>query len=78
MFKKKILSCGLTGKFGFFHTKISILYGTIFSSGLNYKKKGSLILNIPIFSSSIKAVKTTKCSISIIFIPYLFCKNIIL
>ncbi|WP_433928021.1 succinate--CoA ligase subunit alpha [Candidatus Carsonella ruddii] len=77
MFKNKVLSCGLTGKFGFFHTKISILYGTLFSSGLNYKKKGSMLLNLPIFSSSIKAVKITKCKISIIFVPHLFCKNII-
>ncbi|AQU89535.1 succinate--CoA ligase subunit alpha [Candidatus Carsonella ruddii] len=78
MLNKKILSCGLTGKFGLFHTKISINYGTFFSCGLNYKKKGYLILNLPIFSSSIKAVKITKCKISIIFVPFLFCKNIIL
>ncbi|AFP84147.1 succinyl-CoA synthetase alpha subunit [Candidatus Carsonella ruddii HT isolate Thao2000] len=78
MLNNKILSCGLTGNFGFFHTKISILYGTNIVSGLNYKKKGSLYLNLPIFSSSYKSVKITKCKISIIFIPSYFCKNIII
>ncbi|AFP83967.1 succinyl-CoA synthetase subunit alpha [Candidatus Carsonella ruddii] len=74
----KILSCGLTGNFGYFHTKISILYGTKIVSGVNYKKKGHLCLNLPIYSSSFKSIKTTKCKISIIFIPSYYCKNIII
>lgn len=78
MFKKKILSCGVTGEFGYFHTKISIIYGTLFSCGINYKKKGSLCLNIPVFSTSFKSIKITKCYISILFIPSTFCKNIII
>ncbi|BFI90933.1 succinate--CoA ligase subunit alpha [Candidatus Carsonella ruddii] len=78
MLKSKILSCGITGSFGYFHTNISIKYGTNFVSGLNYKKKGFLTLNLPVFSSTLKSVKTTKCKISIIFIPSIFCKNIII
>ncbi|WP_432782721.1 succinate--CoA ligase subunit alpha [Candidatus Carsonella ruddii] len=78
MFNFKILSCGLTGNFGIFHTKISLKYGTKISCGLNYKKRGSTFLNLPIFSSSLKSLKITNCRISIIFIPSVFCKNIIL
>ncbi|MGP4128179.1 MAG: succinate--CoA ligase subunit alpha [Candidatus Carsonella ruddii] len=78
MFKNKILSCGITGNFGYFHTNVSIKYGTNFVSGLNYQKKGSICLNLPVFSSTLKSVKITKCKISIIFIPSIFCKNIII
>ncbi|MFI4913554.1 MAG: hypothetical protein ACH6QR_00960 [Candidatus Carsonella ruddii] len=78
MLNKKIVSCGLTGIFGYFHTNISIKYGTNFVCGINYKKKGSISLHLPIFSSSFKSIKITKCKISILFIPSLFCKKIII
>ncbi|MGK2916076.1 MAG: hypothetical protein ACSLEH_00545 [Candidatus Carsonella ruddii] len=78
MLNKKIVSCGLTGIFGYFHTNISIKFGTKFVCGINYKKKGSISLHLPVFSSSLKSIKITKCKISILFIPNFFCKKIII
>ncbi|AFP83585.1 succinyl-CoA synthetase subunit alpha [Candidatus Carsonella ruddii] len=78
MFNKNILCCGITGNFGKFHSKISINYGTKIVCGLNLYKNGGIIYSKPIFSSCIKSVKCCKCKISIIFIPNIYCKKLIL
>ncbi|BAF35130.1 succinyl-CoA synthetase alpha subunit [Candidatus Carsonella ruddii PV] len=78
MINNNILSYGITGKFGFQHTKVSINFGTKIKCGINNSKNGGIVFHIPIYSSAIKAVKSNNCKISVLYIPYFVCKKTIL
>ena len=67
--KKPIIVQGITGKFGTFHTRLMMQYGTNISAGVTPGKGGQQFDGIPIYDSVAEAVKKTGAKISIMFVP---------
>ena len=68
----KVITQGITGKTGQFHTKKCQEYANgknCFVAGVNPKKAGESIFNIPIFASVKDAAKETGATCSVIYVP---------
>ncbi|MBQ9235247.1 MAG: succinate--CoA ligase subunit alpha [Alphaproteobacteria bacterium] len=65
----KVLCQGLTGTQASFHIKRSLDYGTSVVAGVTPGKGGSLHLGLPVFGSVQEAVRETKASASIMYVP---------
>lgn len=65
----KVITQGITGKAGRFHTEQCIAYGTKFVGGVTPGKGGQEIFNIPIFDTVQEARDATGCDASMIFVP---------
>lgn len=65
----KLLTQGITGKAGEFHTKSCKEYGTNVVGGVTPGKGGEKLDGIPIFDSVSEAVKATGANASMIFVP---------
>ena len=68
----KVITQGITGKTGQFHTKKCLEYANgknCFVAGVNPKKAGESIFNIPIFASVKDAAKETGATCSVIYVP---------
>ncbi len=85
--KTKVIVQGITGKEGTFHTRAMIEYGTNIVGGVTPGKGGifysgneedSFIKQIPIFNTVADAVKKTKATASVIFVPASFAADAIL
>lgn len=70
--KKGVIVQGITGKFGSFHTKSMMEYGTNIVAGVVPGKGGKKFENIPIYQNVKEAVAATGAKISIIFVPAKF------
>jgi len=70
--KKGVIVQGITGKFGSFHTKSMMEYGTNIVAGVVPGKGGKKFENIPIYESVKEAVGATGAKISIVFVPAKF------
>lgn len=68
----KLITQGITGKAGLFHTKKCSEYGTDVVGGVNPKKGGTYIEGFPVFASVEEAVKETGANTSMIFVPAQF------
>ena len=65
----KVITQGITGKTGQFHTEKCIEYANgknCFVAGVNPKKAGESIFGVPIFSSVKDAAKETGATVSVI------------
>jgi len=74
----RIITQGITGKAGLFHTEQGLLYGSQFVGGVTPGKGGSSVLNLPIFDTVYEAKKATHCNATVIFVPAPFAADAIL
>ena len=68
----KVITQGITGKTGQFHTRMCRDYANgknCFVAGVNPKKAGENFEGIPIFASVKEASKNTGASVSVIYVP---------
>lgn len=67
--KTKVITQGITGKSGRFHTEQCIAYGTDFVGGVTPGKGGQQLFDRPIFDTVAEARAATQCDASLIFVP---------
>lgn len=68
----KVITQGITGKTGQFHTEKCIEYANgkhCFVAGVNPKKAGEKIFDIPIYASVKEAKEATGATVSVIYVP---------
>ncbi len=76
--KTKVITQGITGQAGKFHTEQCLLYGSQFVGGVTPGKGGQEIFGLPIFDTVEEAVKATKCDATMIFVPAPYAADAIL
>ena len=74
----KVITQGITGKAGSFHTEQGLEYGTKFVGGVTPGKGGQAILGLPIFDTVADAKTATGCDATMIFVPAPFAAEAIL
>lgn len=68
----KVITQGITGKTGQFHTEKCIEYANgknCFVAGVNSKKAGEKILDVPIYGTVKEAAAETGATVSVIYVP---------
>lgn len=76
--KTRVITQGITGKAGQFHTEQSIAYGSQFVGGVTPWKGGQTIFGLPIFDTVREAKEATDCDATMIFVPPPFAAEAIL
>ncbi len=71
----RIITQGITGKFGSYHTGISLKYGSCFVGGVTPGKGGQKVHGLPVFNTVKEAKNETGCNASVIFVPPNFAKD---
>lgn len=74
----KVITQGISGKSGRFHTEQGLLYGSRFVGGVTPGKGGQEILGLPVFDTVYEAKKVTGCDATVIFVPPPFAADAIL
>lgn len=74
----KIITQGLTGKAGSFHTEQGLKYGSKFVGGVTPKKGGTEHLGLPVFNTVADAVDAVQPDATLIFVPPPFAASAIL
>lgn len=74
----RVITQGITGKAGRFHTEQCKNYGSNFVGGVTPGKGGEEVLGLPVFDTVHEAVQETKANASMIFVPPPFAKDAIL
>ncbi len=65
----RVLTQGMTGKAGSFHTKACRDYGTQMVAGVGPGKKGQEFEGIPLYDTVIDAKQATGANVSVIYVP---------
>lgn len=68
----RVMTQGITGKTGKFHTRMCIDYANgknCFVAGVNPRKPGEYFENIPIYSTVKEAKQATDATVSVIYVP---------
>lgn len=74
----RVITQGITGSAGKFHTSEGILYGTNFVGGVTPGKGGATIFDLPIFNSVWDAKVAVRPDATLIFVPARFAADAIL
>ncbi|MFM1847145.1 MAG: hypothetical protein RL417_619, partial [Pseudomonadota bacterium] len=74
----KVITQGMTGKTGSFHTKMCQEYGTKMVAGVGPGKKGQELMGIPLFDTVVDAKKATGGNVSVIYVPPPFAADAIM
>lgn len=75
----RIITQGITGKAGRFHTEQGMLYNPdTYVGGVTPGKGGEKVLGLPVFDTVWEAKRATHCNASLIFVPAPFAANAIL
>lgn len=67
--KTKVITQGITGQAGKFHTEQCVLYGSHFVGGVTPGKGGQEVFGLPVFDTVYEAKKATHCDATMIFVP---------
>lgn len=65
----RVITQGITGKAGRFHTEQCLAYGSRFVGGVTPGKGGQEVLGLPVFDTVFEAKEATGCEASLIFVP---------
>ena len=77
--KTRLITQGITGREGMYHTEQSMKYGTRVVGGVTPGKGGQKVLgNVPVFNTVRDAVVKTKANTTMIFVPPPFAADAIL
>lgn len=76
--KTKVITQGISGKSGKFHTEQCLLYGSQFVGGVTPGKGGQRVFELPVFNTVYEAKKQTGCDASMIFVPAPYAADAIL
>ncbi len=76
--KTKVITQGITGKAGYFHTEQGIAYGSTYVGGVTPGKGGQEVLGLPVFDTVQEAVETVQPDATLIFVPPPFAAEAIL
>lgn len=74
----KVITQGITGNTGQFHTRLCVEYGTQMVAGVTPKKGGQEFEGIPIFNTVKEAKEATGANASVIYVPPKFAAGAIL
>lgn len=74
----KVITQGITGKTGLFHTKQAVEYGTQVVGGVTPGKGGTEIEGLPVFNTVDEAVEATGATASVIYVPAPFAADSIM
>ena len=74
----KVITQGMTGETGTFHTRQALDYGTKMVAGVTPGKGGTEHLGLPVFDTVAEAVEATGASASVIYVPPPFAADSIL
>lgn len=74
----RIITQGLTGKAGSFHTEQGLEYGSKFVGGVTPKKGGTEHLGLPVFDTVFDATRAVEPDATLIFVPPPFAADAIL
>ncbi|MDQ3483040.1 MAG: succinate--CoA ligase subunit alpha [Pseudomonadota bacterium] len=74
----KVITQGMTGDTGTFHTRQALDYGTAMVAGVTPGKGGTEHLGLPVFDTVGEAVEATGASASVIYVPPPFAADSIL
>ncbi|MCX7568502.1 succinate--CoA ligase subunit alpha [Tumebacillus sp. DT12] len=65
----KVMTQGMTGKTGLFHTLQAVEYGTNMVAGVSPGKGGTVVEGIPVFNTVLEAKNATGANVSVIYVP---------
>jgi succinyl-CoA synthetase alpha subunit len=74
----KVITQGMTGKTGTFHTEQALAYGTQMVGGVTPGKGGTTHIGLPNFDTVAEAVAVTGATASVVYVPPAFCADSIL
>ncbi|MGE3395514.1 MAG: succinate--CoA ligase subunit alpha [Sphingomonas sp.] len=74
----KVITQGMTGETGTFHTQQAIAYGTKMVGGVTPGKGGTTHIGLPVFDTVAAAVEATGADASVIYVPPPFAADSIL
>lgn len=74
----KVITQGITGAQGTFHTEQCLAYGSKFVGGVTPGKGGTTHINLPVFNTVRDAKEITGCNTSMVFVPPAFAADSIM
>lgn len=74
----KVITQGITGSAGLFHTQQALEYGTKMVGGVTPGKGGTVVEGLPVFNTVQEAIEETGANASVIYVPPAFAADSIL
>ncbi|MBX5437479.1 MAG: succinate--CoA ligase subunit alpha [Alicyclobacillaceae bacterium] len=74
----RVITQGITGSAGLFHTQQAIEYGTKVVGGVTPGKGGTTVAGVPVFNTVAEAVRETGANASVIYVPPAFAADAIM
>src|SRR5580765_8076069 len=74
----KVITQGMTGETGTFHTRQALVYATQMVGGVTPGKGGTTHIGLPVFDTVVEAVEATGATASVVYVPPPFAADSIL